>query len=295
MPSCNSRKFVDLILTASSKWANWDPPKSINVGDYGTISKETGEFEREGNIYSEDFQRLLDEWSANIDVREATLQPVVSARDDQLIISSAGAHAKQAQIAADVNVQSLANAGLHVNFGFSEKGGAVLVLYKPEHYSFPTVDGRLARLLKTAHKAVKDKFIVTEVVSCPAYFMAMSREKCESYSASLSATVTPPIPVATVGATASLAGSYNTFNGIYRSGSNAIFVPLYKLSQPRRSFWSFLKFPGHRGIGSGDEPFEWESVRPPWDKLDDDGEEVERYDPTMHSDEESDWEVECEQ
>ena len=27
----SSRKYIDLIYTASSKWANWDPPKQIKA------------------------------------------------------------------------------------------------------------------------------------------------------------------------------------------------------------------------------------------------------------------------
>ena len=27
----SARKYIDLIFAASSKWANWDPPKQIKV------------------------------------------------------------------------------------------------------------------------------------------------------------------------------------------------------------------------------------------------------------------------
>lgn len=27
----DSRKFIDLILATTSKWANWDPPRAIKV------------------------------------------------------------------------------------------------------------------------------------------------------------------------------------------------------------------------------------------------------------------------
>ena len=69
------RKFVDLINEATFKWANWDPPKVIQVGglsyspsfrrarnsprcpllqigDFGTIDKATGELKVEGNIFT---------------------------------------------------------------------------------------------------------------------------------------------------------------------------------------------------------------------------------------------------
>ncbi|KAF9231127.1 hypothetical protein BU15DRAFT_68595 [Melanogaster broomeanus] len=242
------------------------------VGDYGTISKETGEFATEGNIYSEDFQRLLD---ASQDERRSpgcnTSARGLGERSTTLIICSSGFLCRLKFCSTfSSNVQSLANAGLHVNFGFSEQRREL-------SWSFVQASGTLRfqllmpvslTSLKTAHKAVKDK---RKSVFYARY----------DWDSVLTGCIECEIPVATVWRdTLAWLGPMNTFNGIYRSGSNAIFVPLSLVI---------------RGIGSGDEPFEWESVRPPWDKLDDDGEEVERYDPTMHSDEESDWEVECEQ
>ncbi|OJA10346.1 hypothetical protein AZE42_11946, partial [Rhizopogon vesiculosus] len=50
-----SRKFIDLIEDATSKWANLDPLAPIKVGDYGMIDKETGEFHAQGNIYNVEF------------------------------------------------------------------------------------------------------------------------------------------------------------------------------------------------------------------------------------------------
>ncbi|KAJ7869564.1 hypothetical protein B0H14DRAFT_3440559 [Mycena olivaceomarginata] len=43
-----SRKYLDLIQAASSKWANWDPPHPIKA-----IDKDTGRFEKDGNIYED--------------------------------------------------------------------------------------------------------------------------------------------------------------------------------------------------------------------------------------------------
>ncbi|KAF9230413.1 hypothetical protein BU15DRAFT_83660 [Melanogaster broomeanus] len=297
MTNYDSRQYVDRILAKSSQWANWDPTKTINVGDFGTISKETGEFLREGSIYSEDFQKLISgatkdvdegdphsvflqhvlrEWEEKIDLKDAIVKPEVSAGDPYQIISSSNGHPKDPGVAPDVDVQNQANAGLQVNFGFGDKGGVVLALYQTQKSSFSIADERLASVLKLGHKAVKERYFVTEVVSCPAYLLAFSREKQESFSASLSATVTSGVPEDTVGKEAGLAWSHDILNG------------------PRRGFWSFLKYPGQRGF-SLTEPLEWENVRAPWDWLDLEGKELERYDPTMYSDEEPDWEIECEQ
>jgi len=45
-------KYVDLIKEAAAKWPNWDPPKTIHAGDFGTINRKTGELVVEGNIYT---------------------------------------------------------------------------------------------------------------------------------------------------------------------------------------------------------------------------------------------------
>ncbi|KAF9231128.1 hypothetical protein BU15DRAFT_82798 [Melanogaster broomeanus] len=314
MTSYDSRQYVDRILAKSFQWANWDPTKTISVGDFGTISKETGEFLREGSIYSEDFQKLISgatkdvdegdphsvflqhvlrEWEEKIDLKDAIVQPEVSAGDPHQIISSSNGHPKDPGVAPDVDVQNQANAGLQVNFGFGDKGGVVLALYQTQKSSFSTADERLASVLKLGHKAVKERYFVTEVVSC--LHTCWLFPENESFSASLSATVTSGVPEDTVGKDAGLAWSHDDMvNGVCRSGSNANFVPLFQLRQPRRGFWSFLKYPGQRGF-SLTEPLEWENVRAPWDWLDLEGKELERYDPTMYSDEEPDWEIECEQ
>ncbi|KIJ60772.1 hypothetical protein HYDPIDRAFT_43109 [Hydnomerulius pinastri MD-312] len=285
-----SRKFIDLILSSASKWVNWDPPTSISVGDYGSINRETGEFMWEGNIYNDHFQELLDKSPEpiKIDLKDPALQPEVSVGDDKLIISSSGVYATDAKLGAEVSVQSQANVSLHVNFEFRDEGGAILVLHKPQYSSLPK-DERFTSLFRAAHEALKGKSIITQVISCPAYLMVLSRQKGEKVSASLSATHTNP--VATIGAEAGLKWSSEMVHGLHRSGSNtqAIFKPLYKLMQPRRTFWNFIF--GQRGGDSENESIVWEDVRRPWDLLDDEGEEMERYDPTMEDDSCSDWEM----
>lgn len=69
-----SRKYVDLLWTSCAKYSVWNPsydniqvggygqvPFSTadsivtQVGDYGVINRETGQFDRNGNIYEEGF------------------------------------------------------------------------------------------------------------------------------------------------------------------------------------------------------------------------------------------------
>ncbi|KAG8678252.1 hypothetical protein FRC08_017940, partial [Ceratobasidium sp. 394] len=49
-----ARKYVDLIHKASGgKHANWNPPRAIEVGDWGYIDKESADFIKEGNIFQD--------------------------------------------------------------------------------------------------------------------------------------------------------------------------------------------------------------------------------------------------
>ncbi|KAL5492741.1 hypothetical protein ACEPAI_4188 [Sanghuangporus weigelae] len=45
-----SCKFIDLINLAAFKWTNWDPAIPIEPGDYGAVDRDTGQFQKEGNI-----------------------------------------------------------------------------------------------------------------------------------------------------------------------------------------------------------------------------------------------------
>ncbi|PSS37438.1 hypothetical protein PHLCEN_2v645 [Hermanssonia centrifuga] len=64
-----SRKYIDLIYTASTTWANLDPSRKIEVssnlhlmligqckfaqpGDFGTIDSKTGRFEKHDSVYT---------------------------------------------------------------------------------------------------------------------------------------------------------------------------------------------------------------------------------------------------
>ncbi|KAG1744587.1 uncharacterized protein EDB91DRAFT_1080688 [Suillus paluster] len=240
-----SRKFIDLIQGAASKWANWDPPKKIAVGDYGLIDNKTGEFEWEGNIYRPHFQE---------------------------------------QLKSSNGVQSVLNVAFEADLQFDgRKRAAVLVMHEPRYSSLPN-DERIIELLKSMPDILKGKFIVTEVISCAAYMMHLSEKKAYSISATLKANV-PVAPPATAGGAVGFAWSLETTNGVSRQGSDpaAKYVPLYRLKQPRSKFWLWPY--GHRGDEKNDDPIDrWEDVEPPWDPLDDEGEEDEIYDAEMHGD-----------
>jgi hypothetical protein len=49
----DNRKYVDLIFRSRGKYPNLDPTTSIEVGDYGFVTKDTAMFRKQGNIFKE--------------------------------------------------------------------------------------------------------------------------------------------------------------------------------------------------------------------------------------------------
>ncbi|KAI0048052.1 hypothetical protein FA95DRAFT_1130827 [Auriscalpium vulgare] len=48
-----SRMYVDHVNKTTGRWANRDPARIVEVGDYGVIEHSSGIFEKEGNIFTE--------------------------------------------------------------------------------------------------------------------------------------------------------------------------------------------------------------------------------------------------
>ncbi|KAG1804342.1 hypothetical protein EV424DRAFT_1432490 [Suillus variegatus] len=244
----DSRKFIDLIQSITSKWANWNPdsPIKAQVGDYGMIINATGEFKREGNIYTS-------EGIINIDMTDPALHPEEKEGDEKFIVKSWGVTTKETDVTPEAAVSGAANVALQVDFEF---------------------EGR---------KRAAAMYIVTEVICCPAYMMYMSTNRAERFSVMLQATE-PPASAANAGRTADFTWSSETTYGIYREGSSMTtkYMPLYRLKKPRSKFW--LPW-SQRGDEKIDDSIEmWDDVDPPWDPLDEEGEEDEFYDAEMHGD-----------
>jgi hypothetical protein len=282
-----SRKFIDLIQRATSKWANWDPPKKIEVGDYGTIVNETGEFDWEGNIYHPYFQEQLksSKYKFNIDLADPALCPhEQEARDDHFVVKSWGVTTKEANISAEGAVPGVVDVALKLDLQFDgNKPAAVLVMYKPRYRSLPN-DERIIKLIKSMPDILKGKYIVTEVISCAAYMMRMSNQKTEKFSVTLKA-VGPVAQAINAGGAGGFTWSSEAACDLSRQGCDmtAEYMPLYRLKQPRHKFWEWPF--SHRGDEKNNDAIDrWEDVDPTWNPLNDEGEEQEIYDAEMHAD-----------
>ncbi|KAG1845616.1 hypothetical protein C8R48DRAFT_734017 [Suillus tomentosus] len=226
-----SRKFIDLIQGITSKWANWDPQKTIHVGDYGMINNATGEFEWEGNIYTTNN-------IGDIDLTDQALHPIEAGGEDRFVIKSWGVTTWEADTTAETTVPSTTNVALKVKFRFDGgKRAAAMVVYRPIYISLPK-DERIIEMFKSRPEVLKGKYIVTEVIRCPAYMMYMSTDRAEEFSVTLHATEATA-PAADDGGTSGLTWFSESNYGICRQGSDSsmIYTPLYRLKAPRNKFW----------------------------------------------------------
>ncbi|KAM6494495.1 hypothetical protein JOM56_010856 [Amanita muscaria] len=275
-----SRKFVDLILRVTSKWANWDPPRQINVGDYGTVNQDTGEFECEGSIYGDSFQAT----AAKLGVNLKELGPKLHGEELEIIVTSKGMTATKVEFSPQAGFQNVVEAGIRVQLQCGGDRGAALILYKPQYWSLPHDPG-LYKLLQERPDPLDRKYIVTEVVKCPGYVLYLSNKTNESFEVQLGANM-PLMPNVSVGGQSILNWSEKVATGILRraNGTDATYIPLFKLKQPPAWFWKYM--PYRRGEARRKEDFSsFEDVLQPWNWLDEDGVEQEYYDP-VDSDEE---------
>lgn len=143
--SCDEVRFTKVHRPHSgrtSKWANWDPPRPIHVGDYGMINNETGEFDWEGNVYTTTND-------IGIDMTDPALTPIEQeGGDDKFIVKSWGVTTKEVNASAEAAVAGAVDVALKVEFQFDgRKPAAALVMYKPRYISLPN-DERVIKLLK---------------------------------------------------------------------------------------------------------------------------------------------------
>lgn len=267
-----SRKFIDLIRQASSKWANWDPPIEIKVGHYGTINSETGELEVEGNIYDAEFQESLNRQGLRINLSDSSCQPVKGAVEEDMIMSSIGVKMGRFSLTPEVSIFNLASASVKAEFQFQEgKRGAVLVMHQPQQEYIPP-----GNVLTIVHKAIElqDKYIVNSIFKCPAYYLYLSNKTGEKVSLALAASL--PIPAA-AGVTAGGAISLDWWTDAqvaflrkaFDKAGQYRFTPLYNLK--RRQNWRQRLFRGEKETLTEDDL--WPDCTPPWDPLDEDGDE----------------------
>ncbi|KAJ7186404.1 hypothetical protein C8R46DRAFT_274783 [Mycena filopes] len=253
-----SRKYIDLIHAVSSKWASWDPPHPIKVGDYGVVDKDTGRFVKDGNIY-EGLQLELD-------------QPEILPEDEKIVITAQTEHNHDFNLSPELNIAGIAEASIKGQWKFkTDRTGALLAMSHPRSSRLGAENGLLKRLV--ALPELKDKYLVTETVSCHAYGLYLSSGSEDTLSLALVATT--PIAVAPLlSAGGEVGGSWwsKSGSGLFREGcvprGTDSFTPLFVLKRIRKRKTGF---PYRTDAPEAEDG--WESVDPPWWPLDEDGEE----------------------
>jgi len=120
-----SRKYVDLISRSSNKHANLEPfATKAEVGDYGEIDHETGDFVYKGNIYrNENIIKIFP------DLQTETCEPQTSECIDRWIISANTTHQRDIDLSATAGVSQFAGATMQVQFAFTKERGAFLAMF----------------------------------------------------------------------------------------------------------------------------------------------------------------------
>ncbi|KAI0259830.1 hypothetical protein BC834DRAFT_598188 [Gloeopeniophorella convolvens] len=255
------RKYVDLIMQASGKWPNWDPPKTVQPGDFGSVEGETGEFVSEGNIYSLDVIKDL-----------AVQHPIrIGDRVDRHNIHSYEVTGMDASVEQGLDTSGIHCIALKSKWKFSSKRGAILLMHEPQMTYVP--DEFLSEVLKRKD-ILKDKCVVNQVYTCSGFYMYLSNKTREELTVSLRTSV--PIAGPVYGTHGAKIGWHcDRYAGVQQSAYNAEsrYTPLFAMKTRKRRML-------RRGDPmSGKE--NWEETDVPWDDLDEDGEpepEIEYYD-----------------
>ncbi|KDQ61808.1 hypothetical protein JAAARDRAFT_55133 [Jaapia argillacea MUCL 33604] len=260
-----SRKYVDLILNASSKWGNWDPPRPVQVGDFGEVNAKTGDFEPQGNIYTYDFK------DPTLQADIARYPPVIGKDENGWEITSRDVKRGEFSLALEAVIPGLAQATVKGKWEFRRGSGALLVMVRPRTTYMP------AELLKPLANApiLKGKTIsfVDEVVSCPAYYLCLSHKGGDSVSLALIGDMPMPAgPV--VGGTAADAkwwteATAGNFRHACDINGSHVYTPLFRLKRKSVRAW-----PWREGEKPLNEEELWVDRKQPWDQLDENGEEI---------------------
>ncbi|KAF9048147.1 hypothetical protein BDP27DRAFT_1346103 [Rhodocollybia butyracea] len=241
-----SRKFIDLIQQASSKFANWNPPHLIEVGDYGEIDRDTGKLEKSGNIY--------DGTCVNISATKLAAQyPPVKNR------AKFGA-------GVDATIAGLGDASLQAKWNFETKRAALLTMHNPVSMTIRDAFFEASRKIPF----LKNKDMVMKVHQCSTYVMYLSNKTAETVRLVLRASG----PANAARGEANVGWWSDGASGIFQRAYHPenIYTPLFRAKRIRRPGLFRRASPG---FNEPDDNDLWGDTEVPWNYLDEDGEEEE--------------------
>ncbi|KAF8266435.1 hypothetical protein EI94DRAFT_1733213 [Lactarius quietus] len=246
------RKFIDLVNEATFKWATWDPPRHIQIGDFGTIDKKTGELKIEGNIFTHaEIKHIAQQYPAFV-APETDLYQIHSQQVTRL------------DVPANANATAADDQGvsLRSRWQFNNKRGAILLMHRPRLICVP--DGFFDE--KFDLPLLKRKVVVEQVYNCPGFYMYLSNKTSEQVTVSLrSNTLQPVAPGGSTDLALSVGWSANGSTGVCQQAyrEDAEYTPLFRLKSLGRRHW--------RRDGITPMIEKWEVTYPPWGIIDEDG------------------------
>ncbi|CAE6426361.1 hypothetical protein BN14_08861 [Rhizoctonia solani AG-1 IB] len=260
----SSRKYVDLIFKASGKYGNWDPPHTVEVGDWGEIDKNTGNFVREGNIFKDsECAPLLSETASNLE------ELVKKGNPEDVLRITAGAKVElKNDIYTDIGGTGELGARVQGAWEFTPQNRAAL-LTVADAYSNYLETGVIFPKLRQLPR-LKGKAIVTEALHCPAYALLLT-EKGKGGKAALSLYTGVSQAGAMAGGGAKASWRYTSESGFWRTacgyrmgdGEDAVYTPLYRLEKIA-SRWR-IRYRGAPPSGATLEDPVHEDYLPPWE------------------------------
>jgi len=251
------RKYVDLIYRASKGFVNWDPLRKIEVGDFGRIDPETGQFVREGNIYKDEpLASVMKEYPPLVygTVYEHKIDSSTSTRRSRLPDFGDG---DQTTMIRDIVYRC--------QWEFKDKRAAFLFMLHARKITIPP------RFLTMALKdedgpmrEIRSKNIVTSVWVCPKFGMYLSNKTREHVKIALYS------PRAGSGQEEESWWHLEGNVGVHQFGNRPSedYRPLYRLESVQKNNWGVDE--------DGNELSEviWLAPDVPWGRLDEDGFEV---------------------
>lgn len=155
----------------------------IKIGDFGEMDKETGSFQREGNIFEHpDSKDIMAHWNDLINV--VTI--------DHIFQRTGNVRQIDLPIGVGAGLTGTVEGNVTAQFQFTKKRGVLLCMYDVKHSVVP--------VLKTWVKALRDiplfkaKVFVTETHTCSHYTLVMQTKGKRAVGVTARAAV--PIPVA---------------------------------------------------------------------------------------------------
>ncbi|KAK0213638.1 hypothetical protein IW262DRAFT_1466943 [Armillaria fumosa] len=251
------RKCIDLFWKINHEYLN---PNGlpIAIGDFGTLDKRTGGFQREGNIFEHPESKDIMAEQNRDDPRNTTAMECI-------LRCTSNVRRIDLPFGAGGGLTGVVEGNLTAQFQFDSERGVLLCMRGVKYSMFPIVETWVLTLEKIP--LFKAKGIVTETYTCSQYDLRMNHKRKRDVGVTAAASI--PIPVAPAVSASANAGfniSGSTASGSMWQGVKSTdcdsFVPMYRLKALRGG-------PVTRGEDSLAQDFVL-----PWGELDDDGKDI---------------------